>query len=110
MLNQKKRNEQPPQDDDNEQAPPVLRVLPPLRTWVVRSEGFDSVEGDVIIERTIHAHAMGVDELGALSFLVVFWGDPQQTQPVQATKLVLNAGTWLEVEEINLAFPEMVTH
>lgn len=114
MLGQhKKQNTAPPKNDDIvKQAPPSIpTVLPPLRTFIVRQERINDKGDFAIVERQIDAHGLAIDEERMISFIVFFWLDVEhKTQPAQTAKLVLNADAWLEVEEINPLFPELVGH
>lgn len=106
---EKKHNPAAPKDDDT--TPVFPKGLPPLRTFVVRKEGFNETGEPALKERTIHAHGLAVDEERMISFIVFFWLDVNtKTSPAQAMKLVLNSDAWDEVEEINPLFPELETH
>jgi hypothetical protein len=105
MLGQKKRNPDPPKGgEDNTEDAKVLTPasIPPLRTFrLQRYDGHDDI---------IEAHGLGIDESRMLSFVIFFFVDGDLTKPAQAQKLVLNADGWLEVEEINVAFPVLEKH
>ena len=99
----KKRN--PEQTVIDIPQPTIPRELPALRTFVVRGFG-----GDAAAERTVEAHGVAFDDAGMVSFVVFFWVDAAKTQPAQAQKLVMSAGAWLEVEEVNPLFPSIEKH
>ncbi len=108
---QKKRNPDTAGDtktDGPEQPPSIPRELPPLRTFVVRQPDLNN-GGQ--LERTVEAHGLGVDENRMMSFVVFLYPVANdRTQVAQATKLILNADAWDEVEEINPLFPTQEKH
>lgn len=109
MLGQgKKRNAEPSGDGDNSnQGAQAPTVLPPLRTFVIRTRDLHCN----VVERTVHAHGLAVDEERMISFIVFLRPNPNDQNTVaQTSKLVLNSDAWDEVEEINVLFPELEAH
>ncbi len=101
----KKRN--PDSQNDGPQQPMLPRDLPVLRTFVVEKRL--NKRGD-FIDSTVEAHGVAFDDAGMVSFIVFFWVDADKTQPAQANKLVIAAGAWNSVVEINPLFPVMEKH
>lgn len=100
----KKRNPERPMEQFPAAAPPVF-VMPPLRTFILRST--NQLTGEKV-ERTVEAHGVGIDESRMLSFVVFFYASREAAdanQPNSSQKLVLNADAWDEVEENNDLFP-----
>ena len=93
--------------EDSEQSftPELLdqrRPVPPMRTFIVRQFYTDTGE---IRERVITAHGFEFGESGMLAFTVFFYTNiGGEMKMVQAVKLAMASGTWLEVEEANLDF------
>lgn len=99
-------------------VPPSPPVIPAMRTFVIRKQGWSWNEKFSVWEETdansadrlrgVDAHGLGVDESRMASFVVFFYDE--LGQPTRASKLVLNADEWSEIEEINANFPTMVKH
>lgn len=99
-------------------VPPSPPVIPTLRTFVLRKQGFswsekfnvwmETIETTGDRPREVDAHGLGVDDSRMASFVVFFYDE--LGQPTRASKLVLNADEWSEIEEINVNFPTLVKH
>lgn len=93
----------------------IPRDVPPLRSFVLYGRNYGSrprhgelLAKDDVRGYQIDAHGLAIDEERMISFVVFFFLDPDhKTQPMQATKLVVNADDWSEVEEINPLFPTL---
>ncbi len=105
----KKNTAPPPAETNDNQQSMIPKELPPLRTFVLRQL---NPNGDgTVVEREVVAHGLMIDEARMISFVVFFYLDPlTRLQAAQALKLVLNSDAWLEIEEINPMFPELMTH
>jgi hypothetical protein len=126
MLGQKKRNPDPPaKTEGGAKSGEVMTppVMPPLRTFIVRKQGYSwNFKAEVWVEttsvmsngvdrpRVVEAHGLGIDEARMISFEIFFFVDGDPAKPAHAPKLVLNSDAWDEVEEINAAFPVSVKH
>lgn len=98
----KKQNPEPAATEDLTVRPPAPRV-PPLRTFVILA---CDEKGEWGYE-TIYAQYFDLGDGGMVAFIVQFL---QGGTLVQTPKIVFNGHAWRTVEEINTAFPEMVTH
>lgn len=58
-------------------------------------------------ERLVEAHYYEFGDDQMVAFMVFFL---QQGQAASAPRLVIHGGEWLEIEEVNMAFQELVTH
>lgn len=108
------------QQGAGQQQAMIPRDVPPLRSFVIRKQDLSwnenagvwvttTEDSDFIDKpRVVSAHGLSIDEERMISFVVFFFLDPDhKTQPAQATKLVVNADDWSEVEEINPLFPTL---
>lgn len=91
--------------------------IPPLRTFVIYGQNYgprprhgEMLAKEDVRGHVVEAHGLGIDDSRMISFTVFFFVDGDPSKPAQATKLVLNADAWDEVEEVNAAFPVLVKH